>query len=793
MTYALAGKRVWVAGHRGMVGAAIVRRLAVEDCEVLTVDRAALDLRDGGAVAAWMTDRRPDSVFLAAGIVGGILANDTRPADFLLDNLLIETSIFAGARAAGVEKLLFLGSSCIYPKLAAQPIREDALLTGSLEPTNQWYAIAKIAGVMLGQAMRRQHGLDMISAMPTNLYGPGDDFDLVSSHVMPALIRKVDAAKRDGTPVSVWGTGTPRREFLYVDNCADACVHLMKRYSGEEHVNVGTGEDIAIADLTRLVMEVIGHDGSIEFDRTKPDGTPRKLLDVSRLSALGWHASTPLRDGIARSYRAFQDGDTRYGGAMNDLTLFDSLSRSLRRFEPIEPANVRIYSCGPTVYNYAHLGNLRAYVFTDTLARVIRWKAPEAGWGPLTHVINITDVGHLQSDADAGEDKMETAARASGRDIWAIARHYTDAFKQDLSDLAIVPPTRMPLATDHLDAMIAFAQGIEAKHCYRLETGLYFDTGSVPDYGRLARLVDDRGESRIDAVMGKRHPQDFAIWRASEPGERRQMEWDSPWGRGAPGWHLECSVMSRAYLGARFDIHTGGIDHREIHHPNEIAQNQACGGTADTGANCWMHNNFLVDRTGKMTKSSGDFLRLRAVIDRGHHPLAFRLMCLQAHYRSEMEFSWDGLAAAATRLKRLAQTVEGLRMRADVPGDPAATGAYRERLDQAVSDDLATPRALPVLDDMLADKRLAPADRIAALGDFDAVLGLGLATLGREELRVRPSGATLEEASVRARLVDRREARAAKDFARSDAIRAELADAGVEVMDGDPLGWDWRP
>ena len=307
----LTGKRIWVAGHRGMVGSAIVRRLASEGCEVLTASRTELDLRVGPAVEAWMIDRRPDVVFLAAATVGGILANDTRPADFLLDNLLIETSIFAGARAAGVKKLLFLGSSCIYPKHADQPIREDALLTGPLEPTNQWYAIAKIAGIMLGQAMRRQHGFDVISAMPTNLYGPGDNYDLASSHVMPALIRKVDAARREGGPVTVWGTGTPRREFLYVDDCADACVHLMKTYSGEEHINIGTGEDISIVELTRLVMDVIGHDGPIELDTTKPDGTPRKLLDVSRLTALGWRATTQLREGIAWSHRAFLDGVTR--------------------------------------------------------------------------------------------------------------------------------------------------------------------------------------------------------------------------------------------------------------------------------------------------------------------------------------------------------------------------------------------------------------------------------------------------------------------------------------------------
>ncbi|MEG8054280.1 cysteine--tRNA ligase [Sphingomonas aerolata] len=364
------------------------------------------------------------------------------------------------------------------------------------------------------------------------------------------------------------------------------------------------------------------------------------------------------------------------------LTLYNSLTRRLEPFAPIDPANVGLYSCGPTVYNYAHIGNLRAYVFTDTLSRTLTWK----GFG-LTHIVNITDVGHLTSDADAGDDKMEAAARASGQDIWAIARHYTEAFKRNLIDLHIRTPTRFPLATDHIAEMIAFAEAIAPEHCYRLEDGLYFDTSTVPDYGRLAWSNDDAGESRIDPVAGKRHPQDFAIWRTSAPGEMRQMEWDSPWGRGAPGWHLECSVMSQKYLGPQFDIHTGGIDHREIHHPNEIAQNQARCGCADTGANLWMHNNFLVERSGKMSKSGGKFTTLQTLIDRGFHPLAYRLMCLQAQYRSELEFSWDNLAAATTRLKRLALTVQALRDRAasSDPAKPAADtvrtllAGYRDR------------------------------------------------------------------------------------------------------------------
>ena len=304
--YSLSGKRVWVAGHRGMVGSALVRRLASEGCETLIADRAELDLRRQDAVEAWMERNRPDAVFLAAAKVGGILANDTRPAEFLYDNLILETNIIHAAYRTGVEKLLFLGSSCIYPKFAPQPITEDALLTGSLEPTNEWYAIAKIAGMKLCQAYRRQYGCDFISAMPTNLYGPGDNYDLTSSHVMPALIRKADDAKRAGaSTITVWGTGTPRREFLHVDDCADACVFLMKSYSAEGHVNVGSGEDITILELTRLVCDIVDFHGVIDHDLSKSDGTPRKLLNVDRLRGMGWAPRIGLADGIAKAYEAF--------------------------------------------------------------------------------------------------------------------------------------------------------------------------------------------------------------------------------------------------------------------------------------------------------------------------------------------------------------------------------------------------------------------------------------------------------------------------------------------------------
>ena len=308
MSFSLRGKRVWVAGHRGMVGGALVRRLAAENADVVTVSRTEVDLKDQAAVRGWVEKTKPDAVFLAAAKVGGILANDSFPADFLYDNLLIEANIIEASHRVGVEKLMFLGSSCIYPKFAEQPIREDSLLTGPLEPTNEWYAIAKIAGIKLAQAYRRQHGADFISAMPTNLYGPGDNFDLSSSHVMPALIRKAHEAKlRGDKEIVVWGTGTPKREFLHVNDCADACVHLMKVYSDHEHVNVGSGEDLSILELTQIVCDVVGFQGAIVHDLSKPDGTPRKLMSAEKIRGLGWTPSIALTDGIAMAYAWFQD------------------------------------------------------------------------------------------------------------------------------------------------------------------------------------------------------------------------------------------------------------------------------------------------------------------------------------------------------------------------------------------------------------------------------------------------------------------------------------------------------
>lgn len=480
---------------------------------------------------------------------------------------------------------------------------------------------------------------------------------------------------------------------------------------------------------------------------------------------------------------------------MTELKLFNSLTRQIETFKPVKDGEARIYTCGPTVYNYPHIGNMRAYVFADTLGRALSFKGYK-----LTHVINITDVGHLTDDADAGEDKMEKMAAEKAQkgektSIWDIAKHYTESYWADIKALNIREPAHWSIATDYVPAMIDFAKSIADKHCYQLDSGLYFDVSTVEDYGRLARAATEDGEGRIEAVEGKRNAADFAIWRKTPEGETRQMEWDSPWGKGAPGWHLECSVMSKELLGFPFDIHTGGIDHREIHHANEIAQNQAieeCGGldcASNSGANMWMHNNFLIDRSGKMSKSSGEFLRVQLLIDKGFHPLAYRLMCLQAHYRSELEFSWDNLAAAFTRLKRLVMNVA--RLKGGDEGKPIDFDAQQRDFDAAISDDLNTAKALLSLEDVAGGKKFF-ASRLSTVADMDAVLGLGLLDLTRTDLRIRPKSATITEEEIEAQLTARKEARANKDFATSDRIRDELIEQGVEVMDGDPLGWDWK-
>lgn len=310
MSYDLSGKRIWVAGHRGMVGSAVVRRLEAEECEVICAGRDVVDLSDQQAVRDWMAQEKPDAIVLAAAKVGGILANDTYPVDFLYENLMIEANIINAAHLNDVERVLFLGSSCIYPKLAPQPIPEDSLLTGPLEPTNEWYAIAKIAGIKLVQAYRKQYGRDWISAMPTNLYGPGDNYDLNTSHVLPALLRKFHEAKVNGVPsVTLWGTGTPLREFLHADDLADALVFLLKEYSADDHINVGSGVEVSIRELAETIAEVVGYEAELVFDSTKPEGTPRKLMDSRRLHDLGWNNARSLKDGLTATYAGWLGGE----------------------------------------------------------------------------------------------------------------------------------------------------------------------------------------------------------------------------------------------------------------------------------------------------------------------------------------------------------------------------------------------------------------------------------------------------------------------------------------------------
>ncbi len=500
------------------------------------------------------------------------------------------------------------------------------------------------------------------------------------------------------------------------------------------------------------------------------------------------------------------------------LTLFNSYTRELETFAPLDPKNVRIYSCGPTVYNYAHLGNLRAYLFVDTLRRALMWK----GYG-LTHVMNITDVGHLTDDADDGEDKMERAAEREKKTVWDIAAHYTQAFERDLGRLNVPDPSVWCRATDHIQEMIDFARDIEAGgYTYALDDGLYFDTAKVPDYGHLGRLDLEGLEAgaRVEGPGGKRHPSDFAVWRRSPGDKQRLMEWHSPWGVGAPGWHLECSVMSIKYLGRRFDIHTGGIDHRQVHHCNEIAQNQAYTRSGETGARMWMHNEFLVVREQKMAKSAGGFLTLQTVVDRGIHPLAYRLFALTASYRSQLEFSWEALAGARAQLRRLLLRIAELKAKAGeaewmttvaeakfsrgaaldylreaVEGPLSEAGrTWVDKLDAAVSDDLATPRALADLGELVETKALPPEERLRLVATYDLVLGLNLLHLEAKDLALKPAGATITEAEIAAAIEKRTAARQAKDFATSDALRDELLAQGVALMDGkEGTTWEWAP
>jgi len=474
---------------------------------------------------------------------------------------------------------------------------------------------------------------------------------------------------------------------------------------------------------------------------------------------------------------------------------------------------VGLYSCGPTVYYFPHLGNMRPYVFADTLRRALRWKQI-----PVRHVVNITDVGHAVADSDTGDDKLEVAAAKERRSVADIADFYTRAFMTDMAALNVLPADRYPRASEYVEQMIEFATRLQERGVtYQIPSGLYFDTTKSDGYGTLA-LMDIAGQreaARVEQVEGRRHKSDFALWRAEEPGARRVMRWDSPWGWGAPGWHLECSVMSMALLGEHFDLHTGGIDHRELHHVNEIAQSEAYLDDGDPWVRYWMHNEFLLLNNAKIAKSAGPVPRLADLIEDGYHPMAYRLFLLGGHYRSQLDFTTAAVDGAQTALRRLLARIEPLRplpaietydqARAALsaiadrtgvdaePGDKTAL-EYLALMDEAISLDLATPRLLATLQEALRDQEITPAGLRVIVAAADALLGLRLSDLDPAALDRRRSAADLDTAEIETieRLIaDRTRARKEKDWPRADEIRAELDRLDVQVTDT-PAGPTWH-
>ena len=455
------------------------------------------------------------------------------------------------------------------------------------------------------------------------------------------------------------------------------------------------------------------------------------------------------------------------------LHLYDTYSRSLRPFEPIAPGQAGLYACGPTVYDYAHIGNLRTYLFVDGLRRALEFNGLQ-----VRHVMNITDVGHLTSDADSGDDKIEARSRRSGESAWDIAAAFTRAFEDDLRQLNILPPSVWCRATDHIAEQIAFIGDLEAKgYTYRTDDGIYFDTTRQDDYGKLARLKRDGLQAGKRVELGeKRDICDFALWKFSGVPGQRQMEWDSPWGLGFPGWHIECSAMAEKHLGAYFDIHCGGEDHVAVHHSNEIAQTQARHGTRL--ANFWLHGAFLKTQDAKMSKSSGDFLRLQSLLEQGVDPLAYRYLCLGAHYRSSLNFTDDALRAASSGLARLRSTVHGL---GDEHGE--ADPAWLDRFAEQINDDLNFPRALAVAWDLLKSD-LPDAMKKATMARFDAALGLGLLAWQPVQVEVPQP--------VQAWMAQRAIARAQRQWAEADRLRTLARAAGYDI-DDTPQGQQARP
>jgi cysteinyl-tRNA synthetase len=477
-------------------------------------------------------------------------------------------------------------------------------------------------------------------------------------------------------------------------------------------------------------------------------------------------AETPPRGANPAPSRGSAAAKPHARGNHIPLVLYDNYARALREFAPLHADKpVGLYTCGPTVYDYQHIGNYRTFLFEDLLKRVLGWNGYD-----VLHVMNVTDVGHLTSDADTGEDKMEKGSRRTGKTAWNIAALYTEAFVDDLRALNVIEPDVMPRATAHIPEQIAFIADLEAKgYAYRTSDGIYFDTSRQPDYGYLARLDRaglDAGR-RVD-LGEKRNATDFALWKFSPPDAERQMEWDSPWGVGFPGWHIECSAMAERYLGDWFDIHCGGEDHIPVHHTNEIAQTEARSGTRL--ANFWMHGYFLLEGDAKMAKSAGEFLRLKALVDRGYDPLAYRYLCLTGHYRSQLNFTWDALDAAATGLARMRTAFHALPADASVAPDEG----FVARFSAAINDDLNAPRALAIAWEALRGD-LAPTVKRATLARFDDVFGFALSTWQPAQEAIPGEVETLARA--------RAAARKAKQWADADRLRGELQNAGYDVED----------
>jgi cysteinyl-tRNA synthetase len=486
----------------------------------------------------------------------------------------------------------------------------------------------------------------------------------------------------------------------------------------------------------------------------------------------------------------------------HQLRLYNSLGRLTEDFAPSADV-VGLYSCGPTVYAYQHLGNMRPYVFADTLRRALRWKGIA-----VRHVVNITDVGHAVADSDTGEDKLELAAERERRSVDEIAEFYTQDWLAALAALNVAPADEYPRASAYVDQMIEFAKVLEDKgYTYQVPSGLYFDTSKSPGYGQLALLdlAGQRETGRVEHVEGRKQNSDFALWRAEEPGVRRIMRWNSPWGWGAPGWHLECSVMSMTLLGDHFDIHTGGIDHRELHHVNEIAQSEAFLEDDRPWVRYWLHNEWVLLDAQKIAKSAGHTLRLADLVESGYHPMAYRIFLLGGHYRSSLDFTTTAMDAAQATLRRLVakvtplrplpqvSTLEQARALADAVDDKAAL-AYVEAVDAAIASDLATPRVLAALQDALRDPDVALEGLRVVVAAADALLGLRLGDLELSEVEMRrPADELAPEvlAAIERLLAERTQARKERNWARADEIRAELDALGVQVTDT-PAGPTWQ-